>query len=94
MSGSALIRSRWVLVMAEPMNRTHAEPTAEEVAVWLAGARTVRRAMEDFCLSRQELFAGMADGRFRWRVKDERKTRLIAVADLARYVAGLPNGRA
>lgn len=66
------------------------EPSAEDVAVWLPGALTVRQARREFNLSAHELRALMADGTLRYRIRDLKGTRLIARIDLARYVASLP----
>ena len=66
-------------------------PTAAEIELWLPGAVTVTQATERFGLSRDELFAAMHEGALRFKVKDERGTRLIAVLDLATYVASLPD---
>ena len=69
---------------------TH-EPTAEELAVWLPGSRTVTQASRESGLSEVKLFALMNEGVVRWRVKDERGTRLVAWGDVVRYVASLPS---
>lgn len=74
------------------MVTTATEPTEADIAAWLPGSRTVRQAQADFGLSRNRLFALMKSGTLRWKVVDEQGARLIAVVDLARYVAGLPNG--
>lgn len=65
-------------------------PSAEELAIWAQGSRTVRQAVKDTGLSRDDLFALMKDGTLRWRVKDLMGTRLIAWSDLVKYVASLP----
>lgn len=76
---------------AEPPARR--APSAEELAIWAQGSRTVRQAHEHTGLGRDELFALMKDGTLRWCVKDLKGTRLIAWADLVRYVASLYAGR-
>jgi len=66
-----------------------APPTEADLAIWAQGSRTVTQAREETGLSRQELFAGMEDGTFRYCVKDAKGTRLIAWADIVRYLASL-----
>jgi hypothetical protein len=67
-----------------------ATPTEEDIAIWSQGARTVKNAMAEFNLSRAQLWALMNDGTLRWCAQDGyRGTRLIAYADLVRFVAGL-----
>jgi hypothetical protein len=65
-------------------------PSAEDLAIWAQGSRTVRQAMKDTGLSRDDLFALMKDGTLHWCTKDLMGTRLIAWSDLVKFVASLP----
>lgn len=65
------------------------KPTAADLAIWAQGSRTVRQAVADTGLDRNELFELMKAGTLRWVAKNPKGTRLIAYADLVRYVAAL-----
>jgi hypothetical protein len=71
---------------------TRTKPTAAELAAWAQGSRTVKQARAESGLSRQELFALMASGAVRWKVKDLKGTRLLCWSDVVAYVASLPTG--
>jgi hypothetical protein len=68
-----------------------ASPSAEELALWAQGSRTVNQAVRETGLTRDDLFALMKAGAVRWKVKDLKGTRLIAWGDLVRFVASLPS---
>ena len=71
-----------------PPNPEPAVP--EDLADWLHGSRTLAQAQRDSGLSRQRLWALMDSGVVRFRVVDERGTRIVAWLDVVKYVASLP----
>lgn len=70
----------------------HLAPAAGGAAgdVWSSGCVTVREAVAEFGLSRDQLFDLMRDGALAWRMPG--KARLIARASLARWLASHPSG--
>lgn len=65
------------------------QPSADDIAIWSLGSRTVRQAVAETGLSRDELFVLMKEGVLRWKAKDLNGTRIIAWSDLVRYIASL-----
>lgn len=65
-------------------------PSAEDLAIWAQGSRTVTQARAQTGLSRQEPYALMDAGVVHWCTKDLKGTRLLAWRDLNAYVASLP----
>jgi hypothetical protein len=62
--------------------------TARARELLAAGTRTVRQAVAETGLSRQELFALMAEGVVEWFAHGGRGTRLIVWSSLVDYLAG------
>jgi hypothetical protein len=65
-------------------------PSAEDLAIWAQGARTMKQAMQEFGLTYDTLLALIKDGTLRFRIRDLMGTYLIARVDLVKYVASLP----
>jgi hypothetical protein len=65
-------------------------PSPEELALWAQGSRTVKQAVAQSGLSRNDLFALMKDGTVRFRIKNLNGTRIVLWCDVVRYVASLP----
>jgi len=66
-------------------------PVAAKSSVWLLGSRTVAQAQRETGLSRQQLFALMADGTLTWKPHGGRDTRLIAWQTIVDYLESLPD---
>lgn len=69
------------------------KPTAAEEAIWAQGSRTVRQAAAESGIPKKRIYALVKAGVVRAKVRDEKGTLVILWADLAKYVASLPDGR-